>query len=160
MNSKGSIDIGVVAIAIIDRNIDVYPFKDEQLIFVCSPEHHFSTETLVDIHKLQGTDFIAFEKGVPSRALIDNILSRYSVAVRIVMEFDNIETIKRAVEINAGISILPEITVRAELANGTLRAIPFSNEIFTRPTSVLVRKNKILTQAGRYLTELLQKQIQ
>jgi DNA-binding transcriptional LysR family regulator len=113
----------------------------------------------IDIHELQGAPFIAFEKGVPTRTLIDNILSEYNVTVRIVTQFDNIETIKRAVEIDAGVSILPETTIHAELSTGTLKAIPFSNEKFARPAGLIVRKNKMLTQAGRYLIELLQKKI-
>ena len=154
---SGQIDIGVVAIGKKDRNIDVYPFQDESLLLVTSREHPFSTEATVDIHRLQGQNFIAFDRNVPSRTLIDGILSQYNVSVRTVMEFDNIETIKRAVEINAGVSILPEVTVRSELANGSLRAMPFSNDTFFRPTAVIVRKNKMLTQAGRYFIELLHK---
>jgi DNA-binding transcriptional LysR family regulator len=73
------------------------------------------------------------------------------------MEFDNIETIKRAVEINSGISILPRTAIVQELANGTLKAVSFSNENFIRPTGVIVRKDKIMGQAGKYFIELLRK---
>jgi DNA-binding transcriptional LysR family regulator len=71
------------------------------------------------------------------------------------MEFDNIETIKRAVEINAGVSILPRITIMQEVGSGSLRAIPFANERLVRPTGIIVRKGKILGQAGRYFIDLL-----
>ncbi len=154
---QGNIDIGVVAAPRKDRNIDVYPLQDEPLVLVCSPENALANRLTAGIHELQGAEFIAFEKGVPTRTLIDNILSEYNVAVRIVTQFDNIETIKRAVEINAGVSILPETAIQAELSTGTLKAIPFSNENFSRPTGLIVRKNKMLTQAGRYLIELLRK---
>ncbi len=159
---RGDIDIGIVAVPKKDRNIDVYPVQNEPLVLVCSPENPLANKPLadrlgIDIHELSGVPFIAFEKGVPSRTLIDDILKQYNVTVRTVMEFDNIETIKRAVEIDAGASILPETTIQAELANSTLKAIPFSNERFSRPTGLIVRKNKILTQAARYLIELLQK---
>lgn len=154
---RGDLDIGVVAVPRMDRNIDVFPFEHETLLLVCSPEHQLAQKASVDIHGLQGMDFLAFGKNVPTRTLIDGILTQYSITVRTVMEFDNTETIKRAIEINAGISILPEPTVRAEISNGTLKAIPFSNENFVRPTGVIVRKDKTLTQAGRYLIELLHK---
>jgi DNA-binding transcriptional LysR family regulator len=154
---RGDIDIGIIAVPKKDRNIDVYPLENEPLVLVCSPENPLANKPVTDIHELQGVEFIAFEKGVPTRTLIDNILREHNVTVRTVMEFDNIETIKRAVEIGAGISILPETTIDAELANGTLRAIHFLNENFFRPTGLIVRKNKTLTQAGRYLVELLRK---
>ena len=154
---SGQIDLGVVAMPKRDRNIDVYPFEREPLVLTCSPENHFANESSIDIDKLQSEEFIAFEKDLPSRELIDRMLRRYNVSVLTVMEFDNIETIKRAVEINAGISILPETAVRMELDNGTLKAIPFSNENFYRPTGVIVRSKKTLSAAGEYLVELLHK---
>ena len=85
------------------------------------------------------------------------MLNQYGVSVQTVMEFDNVETIKRAVEINAVISILPETAVHTELANGTLKAIPFSNENFYRPTGVIIRRKKTLSAAAEYLLELLHK---
>ncbi|MBN2128952.1 MAG: LysR family transcriptional regulator [Sedimentisphaerales bacterium] len=155
---NGEIDIGLVAAPKKDKRLEVYDFEDELLVLACSPKHPLSQESEIDVHKLQFERFIAFEKEVPTRTWIDGILARYSTVVRPVMEFDNIETVKRAVEINAGVSVLPEIAIVQEVASGTIRAVPFSNERFVRPTGVLVRKGRTLSQAGRYLTELLRKQ--
>ena len=153
----GQVDIGLVAVAKRDKRLDVYEFEDEPLVLVCSPRHPLSHESLVDIHRLQFEKFISFEKDVPTRAWIDSILERYSMVVRPVMEFDNIETVKRAVEIDSGISILPRTAIGQEVGAGTIKAIGFSNENFVRPTGIIVRKGKVLSQAGRYLIELLRK---
>ena len=153
----GDIDIGLVAVPKRDKRLDVFDFEAEPLVLVCSPMHPLSHESRVDIHKLQFERFIAFEKNVPTRLWIDGILERYNVSVRPVMEFDNIETVKRAVEINSGISILPQTALLQELGSGTLKAIPFSNENFVRPTGIIIRKDKIIGQAGRYFIELLRK---
>ncbi len=155
---NGEFDIGLVAAPTKDKRLDVYEFEEEPLVLVCSPKHPLAGESKVDIHKLQFERFIAFERDVPTRVWIDNILSRYSTVVRPVMEFDNVETVKRAVEINAGVSILPQATVVQEAAGGTLKAIPFSNERFVRPTGIIVRKGRTLSQAARYLIDLLRKQ--
>ena len=154
---SGNVDIGLVAVPKRDKRLEVYDFEDEPLVMVCSPKHPFSQEQHVDIHRLQFEKFIAFEKNVPTRAWIDSILERYNVAVRPVMEFDNIETVKRAVEINSGISILPQTAILPELSSGTIKAIPFSNEKFVRTTGIILRKGKIISQAGRYFIELLRK---
>jgi len=153
----GNVDVGLVAVPKRDKRLDVYDFEDEPLVLVCSPKNPLSHESQVDIHKLQFERFIAFEKGVPTRAWIDNILERYNIVVRPVMEFDNIETVKRAVEINSGVSILPQTAILQELGSGTIKAIAFSNEKFVRPTGIIVRKGKILGQAGRYFIEMLRK---
>jgi DNA-binding transcriptional LysR family regulator len=154
---SGDIDIGLVAVPKRDRRLEVYDFEDEPLVLACSSRHPLANESQVDIHGLQFERFIGFDKSVPTRAWIDGILERYNTAVQPVMEFDNIETIKRAVEINSGVSILPQIAILQEVSSGTIKAIPFSNENFVRPTGIIVRKGKILSQACRYLLELLRK---
>jgi DNA-binding transcriptional LysR family regulator len=156
---NGEVDIGLVAVPKKDKRLEVYDFEEETLVLVCSPKHPLAKESEIDIHKLQFERFIAFEREVPTRIWIDGILSRYNTVVRPVMEFDNTETIKRAVEINAGVSILPEAVVLQEVAGGSLKTVPFSNERFVRPTGILVRKGKIFSQAGRYLVELLKKPV-
>ena len=156
---SGDVDVGLVAVPKRDKRLDVYDFEEEPLVLVCSSKHPLSQESRVDVHKLQFERFIAFEKDVPTRGWIDNILERYNVTVRPVMEFDNIETVKRAVEINSGISILPRTAILQELSSGTIKAIDLSNEEFVRPTGIIVRKGKILGQPGRYFIELLRKKI-
>ncbi len=153
----GDIDIGMVAVPRKDKRLEVYDFEDEPLMFVCSPKHPLAGESLVDIHQLQFERFIAFEQSVPTRKWIDGILQRYSVMIHPIMEFDNIETVKRAVEINAGVSMLPQTAILQEIGSRTLKAISFSNENFIRPTGIIIRKGKIFSDAGKYLVELLRK---
>lgn len=155
---RGIIDIGVVAVPRRDRYIEMFPFENEPLVLACSLAHPFASRIRLDIQELQGEKFIAFGKGVPTRRHIDDILSRYGVSVRLVMEIGNTETIKRAVEINSGVSILPTPTMRTELANGTLKAVELSNESFIRPTGILIRKEKFQSKAGQYLLGLLRKE--
>ncbi len=153
----GDIDIGLVAVPKMDKRLEVYEFEEEPLVLACSPKHPLAGTAQVDIHQIQFERFIAFDTSVPTRQWIDGILQRYSIAVHPAMEFDNIETIKRAVEINSGISILPQTAMLQEIAGGTIKAIAFTNENFVRPTGIIVRKNKVFGQAGRYFVELLRK---
>ena len=153
----GAIDIGLVAVPKKDRRLEVYDFDQEPLVLACSTKHHLAKESQIDISKVQYERFIGFEKHIPTREWIDNILNRYNISVRPVMEFDNIETIKRAVEINSGVSIMPKTAMEQELSAGTLKAIDFSNENFVRPIGIIIRKNRILNKAGRGFVELLRK---
>ena len=154
---EGEIDIGLVAVPKHDKRLEVYEMHSEPLVLVCSPKHFLADQAEVDIYKVQFERFIAFGPSVPTRQWVDSILQRYNISIRPAMEFDNIETIKRAVEINSGISILPETTITQEMRNGTLKAVRFSNEKFYRPTGIIVRKNKILGKAAQYFIELLRK---
>jgi DNA-binding transcriptional LysR family regulator len=155
----GDFDIGLVAVPKKDKRLDVYDFEDEPLDFVCSPKHQLAAEPEIEMHRIQFEPFVAFESDVPSRLWIDGILQRYGITVRPVMEFDNVETIKRAVEIGVGVSILPRTTIVAEVNSGSLRAIPFSNENFIRPTGIIVRKNAIRSNAVKAFVDVLQKKV-
>ena len=154
---EGDLDLGFVAVPQRDKRLNVATFENEPLVLVCSPKHHFAEDAEIDIHSIQFESFIAFEKGVPTRGWIDNILERYNIVIEPVLEFDNIETVKRAVEINSGISILPETAIAQETANGTIKAVTFSNERFIRPTGIIMRKNKIFSKGGQAFIQLLQK---
>jgi LysR family transcriptional regulator, transcriptional activator of the cysJI operon len=156
---SGEVDIGLVAIPKRDKRLEVYDFQDEPLVLVCSPKHLLAREEEIDIHKVQFERFIGFDEGVPTRKWIDGIFQRYNITISPVMEFDNIETIKRAVEINSGISILPRTTIEQELTAKNLKAINFSNENFTRPTGIIIRKDKVQNAAVKYFIELLRKKI-
>jgi DNA-binding transcriptional LysR family regulator len=153
----GEVDIGLLAVPKRDKRLTVYDFEDEPLVLACSPRHPLAAASAVDIHQLQFESFISFELEVPTRTWIDSILDRYNIVVQPVMKFDNIETIKRAVEINSGISILPRTAILQEVAEKTITAIPFSNENFVRPTGIIIRQNRMLNRAGRYFVELLRK---
>jgi len=157
---NGEVDIGLVAVPKRDKRLEVYDFEEEPLVLVCSPKHPLAGESKIDVHKVQFEKFVGFGKEVPTRVWIDSILQRYNVVVRPVMEFDNIETVKRALEINVGISILPRSAILQELDSGTLKAVSFSDEDFVRPTGIIIRKDKIFSQAGRYFVELLRKKAQ
>jgi DNA-binding transcriptional LysR family regulator len=154
---SGELDIGLVAVPKMDKRLDVYEFEDEPLVLACSAKHLLAGKSEIDIHQLQFERFIGFEEGVPTRNWIDGIFQRYNVAIRPVMEFDNVETVKRAVEINSGVSILPRPSVLQELAAGTIKEIEFTNERFVRPTGIIIRKDRVLSPDARYLIELLRK---
>lgn len=156
---SGDIDIGIVAVPKRDKRLEVKDFEEEQLVLACSPKHSFASEIEIDIHRIRFERFIAFSSGLPTRIWIDGILNRYNIVMRPVMEFDNIETIKRAIEINSGISILPANAIKQELKAGTIKGLTFTNENFIRPTGIITRKDKILSQSQQYFIQLLTRAI-
>jgi DNA-binding transcriptional LysR family regulator len=71
------------------------------------------------------------------------------------MEFDNIETVKRAVEIDHGIAIVPQATVQQEVRAGSLAMLTMKGKEFTRPLAILHRKGRVLTPAMRKFIDTL-----
>ena len=71
------------------------------------------------------------------------------------MQFDNIETVKRAVEIDSGVAIVPQETIGEEVANQTLAAVELENGRYTRPLAIIYKKNKVLSPAIKQFIALL-----
>jgi DNA-binding transcriptional LysR family regulator len=150
----GAIDLGIVAYPSVRPQIEIIPFRSDRLVLVCSPDHPLARRKRIDLKGLDGQRFIGFERDIPTRKAIDHILRDHGVAVQHVMEFDNIETIKRSVEANLGITIVPRATVENEIRAGTLRAVEFT-ENFLRPIGIIHRKGKIFSAAARKLLDLM-----
>ncbi|MCD4831710.1 MAG: LysR family transcriptional regulator [Anaerohalosphaeraceae bacterium] len=151
----GRIDLGFVALPRNNPEIQIVPFIDEPLVLVCCPQNPLAQKSNVDIDILPYHRFIAFAGNLPTRNWIDQLLIRYNIALKPAMEFDNIETIKRVVEIDSGISIMPITAVRNELTSGALAAVSFSNEKFIRPTALLIRRNRAMTKHLRAFVEMI-----
>ena len=150
-----SIDLGLIAYPQKHKQLEILPFHDDELILACNPEHPFALSEEVDIQELNKQKIIGFEPDIPTRKATDKIFKDSDIDVDLVMEFDNVETVKRAVEINAGIAIIPKTTVIREEAQGLLKVVTFKDQTYTRPLALIHRKGRVQTPAMKKLIELL-----
>ena len=121
--SHGDIDLGIVAYPSKRPQIQLTPFREDRLVLICAPQHPFASLQRISIKKLDGEKFVGFERDIPTRRALDRIFRQHSVKVQYMMEMDNVETMKRAVEIGAGIAIVPEPSVSLEVKNETLKVV-------------------------------------
>ncbi|MEC7542262.1 MAG: LysR family transcriptional regulator [Verrucomicrobiota bacterium] len=152
----GNADLGLVAFPPPHKDLTIIPFANDELIIVMSPEHRLTKKRSISMNDLSGVEFVAFERDIPTRKATDEILAKAGVEVQVVMEFDNVETVKRAIEINAGIAILPASTVITESERNQLVIYKLEGGIHNRPLAVIHKKNRILTPALRSFVELMQ----
>jgi len=152
---KGNIDMGVVAYPTKSPQVTVVPFRRDRLVLVCPPGHALAKYKQVSIRKLTGEPLVGYERDIPTRKETDRMLRRYGVDPRYVMELDNIETIKRVVEIGRGLAILPEPAVGPEVKGKTLVVVQFSDEVFLRPLGIIHRQGKHFSPAAEKFIELL-----
>lgn len=148
-------DFGLISFPRPSRNLKVVPWKNEQMVLVCSPEHRLAKYERIDIRELNGESFIAFEQGLDIRKKVEQYLRSRYVDVRIVMEFDNIEAIKRGIEINAGVSILPRPSIANELILDSLVEVQIEGSEFVREMNIICRRGRILTPAAASFLKLL-----
>jgi DNA-binding transcriptional LysR family regulator len=141
------VDLGLVAYPAKDTRIDVVQLRKDPLVLICHPQHALAKLKTIKLKALNGVNFVNFETDIPTRKALDRLFRESGVKVESVMEFDNVETVKRAVEIDAGVSIVPEVTVSEEIAKGALVAIPFDDPNICRPIAVIYKRNKVLSPA-------------
>lgn len=141
------VDLGLVAYPVRDNKLELYPLRKDPLVLICHPQHPLAKSKGIRLKALSGQKFIGFEPDIPTRKALDKILKDHSVQVQHVMEFDNIETVKRAVEIDAGVAIVPQGTVVQEVAKQTLAQVTLEDGEFCRPLAAIYKKNKVLSPA-------------
>jgi len=148
-------DLGLVSYPKASRTIKAIGWRQEPMVLVCAPSHRFAKRQRVSLEEVAGEPIVGFDADLTIRREIDRVLYEYRDELRVVMEFDNIETIKRAVEIDAGISLLPAPTVVREVAAGSLVAVPLSSDELVRPLGIIHRRGRDLGVTARRFIELL-----
>jgi DNA-binding transcriptional LysR family regulator len=152
---NGSIDLGIVAYPTNRPQLRSIPFREDELVLICSPDHPFSQYESISLQKLASQSFVTFQREVPTRKALDEILKRHGVSVIAKAEFDNIELIKRAVEIGLGISVVPSMTVKSEIQAGLLKKLSLVEGPFMRPISILYRRGRSQPTAVRKFISVL-----
>jgi DNA-binding transcriptional LysR family regulator len=150
-------DLGVLSYPVATRALEVVHLRSEPMMVVAHPAHRLARKRSVGALDLHGEKFVAFDHDLAIRKAIDRALRHQNVKVNVVMAFDNVETIKQAIGINAGVSILPRPTVRKELGMRTLVALPVALPGLVRPIGIIHRKGKRLTPVVSRFIEQLQK---
>jgi DNA-binding transcriptional LysR family regulator len=148
-------DLGIMSYAPALRALSVLPLREEPMVLVCHPGHRLARRRVLGPSELEGERFVAFDHDLAIRRAIDRMLKQAGVRVEIVMEFDNVETIKQAIGIAAGLSILPRPTVLKEIGIRTLAAVPIAADGLTRPIAIIHRRGKRLAPAVVRFIELL-----
>ena len=149
------VDLGLVAYPTRDSKLEICPLRKEPLVLICHPQHPLAKNKNIRLKAISGQKFISFEPDIPTRKALDRILKEHSVQVQHVMEFDNIETVKRAVEIDAGIAIVPQGTVTQEVTKQTLAQVTLDDGEFYRPLAALYKRNKVLSPAMKQFLAVL-----
>jgi DNA-binding transcriptional LysR family regulator len=149
------VDLGLVAYPTKDTKLEIVALRRDPLVLICHPQHPFAKQKTIKLKAIADQKFIGFEPDIPTRKAIDKVLKEQNVEVKTVMEFDNIETVKRAVEIDAGVSIVPQGTIAQEIAKQTLAAVVIEDAELYRPLAAIYKKGKVLSPAMKQFINIL-----
>lgn len=152
---NGSVELGVLASPEPRKGLTVVQMPANRLVLICQAEHPFANRSQVTTRELDGQEFVHFERDMPTRKIVERMLRENGVEVKKAAEFDNIETIKRAVEVGFGVAIIPDEAVRDELSSGRLAAVPLAEKEWVRPVGVIYRSDRTLSIAAAEFVQLL-----
>lgn len=152
---NGTVELGVLAFPEPRRGLTITPMPDNLLVLIAPPDHKFAKRKKIKVTELNGEEFVHFERDVPTRKAMDKIFKANNVEVKKVAEFDNIETIKRAVEVGFGLAIVPEPAVIEARNAGTIAVIELAEKYWIRSVGVIYRSDRALSLAAKKFVDLL-----
>ena len=144
---SNTVDLGLVAYPVKHPELEIAPLGKEQLVLICHPQNALASQSSVKLKALAGRKMVSFERDIPTRKATDKLLRQAGVSVEHAMEFDNVETVKRAVEIDSGIAIVPKGSIVQEVQSHTLAAVTLENGRFSRPLAAIYKRSRVLSPA-------------
>jgi DNA-binding transcriptional LysR family regulator len=153
--AAGDADVGFVAFPSPRKGLKVETFKKDTLHIICAAGHPLLKKGPVDLADLGQTKIISLAPEMPTRQGLDRILATRGLKFQPMMEFDNVETLKQAVEINAGIAFLPVSAVATELAKGSLAILPHLGKEIIRPLGIVFRASRMVSPAVKRFLKAL-----
>jgi DNA-binding transcriptional LysR family regulator len=155
MVAEGEVDFGLVSFPKNTKSIQCIDWQREPMRLVCSADHPLASQNEVSLNQLRGMEMIGFDRRLTLRQEIDRTMAAAGVDVDVRMEFDNADSMIRAIQANRGIGIVPEAAVRRETATGSLRVVACRELRMTRPLGIIFRRPGRLSQAASEFASLL-----
>ena len=156
---NGTVELGVLAFPEPRRGLTIVNMPSNRLVLICPPDHKFAHKPQIKAKELNGLDFVLFERDTPTRKATDRILKAKGVEVKKAAEFDNIETIKRAVQVGFGLAIVPEPAVSEEERSGLLAVVKLAEKDWVRQVGIIYRSDRNLSLAAKKFVQLLESDV-
>jgi DNA-binding transcriptional LysR family regulator len=140
---KFNIDIGMIEGNCYSNEIEVLPWKKDELIIIASAKHLLTKKRKMTLeHLLQNNKWILREQGSGTREKFEEAISG---KIKPFLELGNTEAIKQAVLSGVGISCLSKIAVSDFLKTGQLIELKTPFLKLTRNFYIILHKDKYKT---------------
>ncbi len=152
---KGTADFGLVAYPKPMPGCTVKIFSEEDLVLVQSKLHPLLKKRNLRLEDLNGVDFIGFDTTTQTGKAIEQYLHDKSIRPNIIKVYSNIETIKNAIDVGVGCSILPISTVTQEIKSKSFDILPVKDMNFKRPLSIIYKNQKVFSKATQLFYDMI-----
>src|SRR5258705_5981327 len=111
----GELDIAFVSLPVDVRGIQTERLTEDQLVAIASPRHKLAKQRTISAYTLAGENLILGDRGGNTRRLIDQFFAQAGVSLHVTMELSRQAAIRRMVEEDMGVGIVPLQSVREEV---------------------------------------------
>ena len=116
----GEVDVAFVSLPVDVRGIKTERLSQDQLVAIASPQHKLAKQRTISAYTLAGERLILGERGGNTRRLIDQFFAQAGATLHVAMELSRQQAIKRMVEEDMGVGIVPLQSVKDEVEKGRL----------------------------------------
>ncbi len=152
---QGMVDFGLVSYPQSSKTISATDWLVETMQLFAPADHPLCSNPEVQPSDLSSESLVAFAPNLRIRHEIDRYLRHLGITMQIAAEFDNIDSVKHAMEVNSAVAFLPEPTVREEVEAGHLVVLKSPWLRLTRPLGLIQRRNSTLGRTARGVIELI-----
>jgi DNA-binding transcriptional LysR family regulator len=159
---EGVVDFGIVTLPLADPHLEIQQLAWREDVVICHPAHPLAHAAQDETGGLLPTilgdyPLLLLEEGSTSRGLLNQLFVEYEIAPHST-DLGSFEVIKRYVEIDMGISVVPRVAVRAEVDAGRLCAISVP-WLPLRGIGLVRRRGGYLSPANQRFVAMLQGEI-
>ena len=143
----GLVDFGIVTLPLVDPNLEIQRLAWREDVIICHPDHPLArrVEDAPLLPAVLGEyPLLLLEEGSTSRGLLNQLFAEHALAPH-VMDLGSFEVIKRYVEIDMGISVVPKVAVKEAVQAGRLHAISVP-WLPLRGIGLVLRRGRIVGQ--------------
>lgn len=143
------LDIGLIEGELQEADLDVSYWREDELALFCAPTHPLASRTELQDEDLLSADWIVREQGSGTRQAFDRAMTGILSNLKLRLELQHTEGIKRAVEAGLGIGCLSKITLEEAFKRGSLVPLACPHRNLTRKFYFILHRQKFLSHGVR-----------
>ena len=151
---RNEFDFGFVGGHLAGDEVDVLPWLTDELVLIVPPRHRLASKKIVKRDDLVNEKFIGRESGSATRATVADRLKEWEIQLETVMEMENPESVKKAVQSGLGIAFISKFAVETELKAKALAVVRIPKLEISRELKIVYRRDKHLSRAARAFIEI------
>lgn len=153
--AEGRFDLGLVPYPISNQRFAVIPVFDDDLVLIIPPNHPLAGVGSISPTQLSGLRLITWPEGALARRYADRLLAKHGAEMNVVLELENVETIKAAVKAELGSALVPNCAVADELTAGVFGRVRIEGDGFIFRVGAVYRKDLPLSAAAQKFVSTL-----